>query len=572
MATAENNEKPAVQKRLDAVMAPVSAQIRNAGLFSVIAALVWYAQAVLVADVFAALAAETSGLFDPWIAVPAFLLLGIVRALIGWRAAQLGFEAAQCAMAMEREKLIARESRRSPLSDASASAEIASLAAEKIAALGPYITRYRPAMLRTRMLPLVIVAIAFSISWVAGVILLVTGPLIPVFMILVGLAAREASERQMQEVGTLNTLLTERLRAMTDIRLLDASQRTVAGLARGAEALRAKTMAVLKIAFLSSTVLELFSAIGVALMAVYVGFALLGEISFGAYGTPLTLFEGIFLLLLAPEFYQPIRDLAAAWHDKAAAQAVAGELAVSEAAPVQAIAGTGAVAAPLQTTGPLATHGLCYTTPTGRELQFPDMTIAIGGKGKQGMGEKIALVGDSGSGKSTLLALLAGLAQPTAGAVEIAGQPLHDDVADAWRAGIAWIGQTPHFLNASLRANLLPGAGDKPVADLDHALELAAAGGIVSRLPRGLLTRIGEAGHGVSGGEARRLKIAAAIAAEPKLVLADEPTADLDEETAELVTAGLIGMAERGATVIVATHDMALAEKMDRRIAIGDAP
>ena len=567
MAAAEEKEKPATRARLDAITVPVLSQLRSAGLLSVLAALLWYGQAALVADVFAALAAERPGLVPSWIAISAFLLLGAVRALTGWRAGQLGFEAAQGAMAAEREKLIARESLRSPLSGASASAEVASLAAEKIAALGPYITRYRPAMLRTRILPVVIVAIAFSISWVAGMILLVTGPLIPVFMILVGLAAREASERQMQEVGTLNTLLTERLRAMTDIRLLDASQRTVEGLAQGAEALRAKTMAVLRIAFLSSTVLELFSAIGVALMAVYVGFALLGEISFGAYGTPLTLFEGIFLLLLAPEFYQPIRDLAAAWHDKAAAQAVAGELAAAEAAPARTIAGTGGTSAQLAQPGRLITRGVRYRTPAGGELHFPDLGIAIGGKGP---GEKIAIVGDSGAGKSTLLALLAGLARPSAGAVEIAGRPLDDDTADAWRAGIAWIGQTPHFLNASLRANLLQGVKEEDAADLDHALELAAAGGIVSPLPRGLLTRIGETGHGVSGGEARRLTIAAAIAAKPKLVLADEPTADLDDETAELVTAGLIEMAEGGAAVIVATHDMALAEKMDRRIVIGD--
>ena len=567
MAAAEEKEKPATRARLDAITVPVLSQLRSAGLLSVLAALLWYGQAALVADVFAALAAERPGLVPSWIAISAFLLLGAVRALTGWRAGQLGFEAAQGAMAAEREKLIARESLRSPLSGAGASAEVASLAAEKIAALGPYITRYRPAMLRTRILPLVIVAIAFSISWVAGMILLVTGPLIPVFMILVGLAAREASERQMQEVGTLNTLLTERLRAMTDIRLLDASQRTVEGLAQGAEALRAKTMAVLRIAFLSSTVLELFSAIGVALMAVYVGFALLGEISFGAYGTPLTLFEGIFLLLLAPEFYQPIRDLAAAWHDKAAAQAVAGELAAAEAAPATTIAGTGGTSAQLAQPGRLITRGLRYRTPADGELHFPDLGIAIGGKGP---GEKIAIVGDSGAGKSTLLALLAGLARPSAGAVEIAGRPLDDDTADAWRAGIAWIGQTPHFLNASLRANLLQGVKEEDAADLDHALELAAAGGIVSPLPRGLLTRIGETGHGVSGGEARRLTIAAAIAAKPKLVLADEPTADLDDETAELVTAGLIEMAEGGAAVIVATHDMALAEKMDRRIVIGD--
>jgi ATP-binding cassette subfamily C protein CydD len=202
---------------------------------------------------------------------------------------------------------------------------------DKLPLLRPAILRHRPAALRAAVLPLAYLALALPFSWAVALILAVAGPLIPVFMALVGLAAREASERQMDEIGSLSGLLGERLSALTDIRLLDAAQRMSADFADRAEALRERTMAVLRVAFLSSTVLELFSAIGVAMVAVYVGFALLGEIPFGAWATPLTLSEGIFLLMLAPEFFQPLRDLAAAWHDKAGALAVTRELAEAEA-------------------------------------------------------------------------------------------------------------------------------------------------------------------------------------------------------------------------------------------------
>ncbi|WP_236638449.1 ABC transporter transmembrane domain-containing protein [Mangrovicoccus ximenensis] len=180
--------------------------------------------------------------------------------------------------------------------------------------------------MRVTVVAPVLLVLSLWCSWAVALILAVAGPLIPVFMALVGMAAKEASRKQMAEIGSLNTLLTDRLAMLQDIRLLDAGGRTAEDFGARADGLRERTMAVLRIAFLSSTVLELFSALGVAMVAVYVGFSLLGELGFGAWATPLTLGEGIFVLLLAPSFFQPLRDLAAAWHDQAEAKAVAEEI------------------------------------------------------------------------------------------------------------------------------------------------------------------------------------------------------------------------------------------------------
>jgi ATP-binding cassette subfamily C protein CydD len=264
--------------------------------------------------------------------------------------------------------------------------------------------------------------------------------------------------------------------------------------------------------------------------------------------------------MLAPDFFQPLRDFAAGWHDRAAATAVAGELAALGQSRERLILGTGAAAQRLAGPAQIETRGLAWRSPSGRLLSFPDLSIAPG--------DAVAILGASGAGKSTLLALLAGLAKPEAGRLTVAGLPLGDVTADAWRARLGWVGQAPHFLAATLRANLALGGDRHDEAALARALTLAQAGRVVVGLPRGLATRLGETGGGVSGGEARRLVLARAAFAAPDVLLADEPTADLDAATAAAVTDGLLELGRAGATLILATHDLALARRMDRVIAL----
>ncbi len=528
---------------------------------SVLAALLWLPQAWLVSRFLAALVEGRVPVPGPIVTAVAFIALGALRHLVDVLAGRRAFRIGQGLIARERIALIDEESLASPLvGNGQTSAALATLLAGKLDALLPWASRYRLAAVRVAIIPAVILVVVASMSWLAGTVLLVAGPLIPVFMALIGLAARQASEKQMAATGTLNSTLLEWLNAASDIRLLNAEALTVDRFRQSAETLRSKTMEVLRIAFLSSTVLELFSAIGIALVAVYVGFALLGTFSFGAYETPLTVAEGIFILLLAPDFFQPLRDLAAAWHDKAAALAVVGELAERDREPAPRILGRGARAdSRLAGALTIATRGLRYEAG-GREIAFPDIKIMPG--------ERIAICGPSGAGKTTLIGLLCGLARPSSGRVEIGGKPLDDDRADAWRAMIGFVGQHPHMLNASLRANIALSGERLDRARLDAALAAAAADGVVAALPRGVDTRLGENGSGVSGGEARRLTIARAIYADAKVVFADEPTADLDAATAERVVEALEAIGLQGVTLVVATHDPRLIARFDRVIVL----
>lgn len=533
---------------LRALLAPVQGQLRRAAALSTVAALIWPLQAALVAQ---GLGGLVLGLpVAPWGLAAGFLALGLLRAGLGLLADQRAQAAAEGLLAQIRMRIVGREARRAWDTGFGGAGAVAALAGEKLDLIQPYVMRYAPAQARVAVVPLVILALAFWQSWAVGLVLLVSGPLIPVFMALVGMAARDASARHLDEIGSLNDLLVERLSALADIRLLGASDRVLTDFADQARGLRGRTMAVLRLAFLSSTVLELFAAIGVAMVAVYVGFSLLGQLQFGGWGAPLGPVAGMFLLLLAPEFYQPLRDLAVAWHDRAAAQAVAADLARWEAAETPELPGQGAAAAPLP--GPATIRLAGAMTPGGRAL--PDIAIAAG--------ETVALVGPSGAGKTTLLRLMAGLLPVAGGRVEVAGQPLQDDNADGWRARIGWMPQAPHFLNASLRSNVTLGQGGDP----GPALRAASVADVAAALPQGWNTRLGETGGGLSGGEARRLTLARAIHGAPDVILADEPTADLDAATAAAVTESLLAQAARGATLVVATHDMALAARMGRII------
>lgn len=526
---------------------------RLGAALSVLAALLWPVQAALIAAVLAGLVTGSAPLTPLMAGLGAFALAAL-RAGIDAAAQRRLADHAEAALAEWRGALIAVEAEAAAPSAAGDAGALAALSAEKLEALRPYLLRYRPARLRSMVLPLVILALALWYSWAVALVLFIAGPLIPVFMALVGWAAKEASARQMLEVGTLSDLLVDRLAALAELRLIGAAPAVIDQFHDASESLRSRTMAVLRIAFLSSTVLELFAALGVAMVAVWVGFSLLGVLGWGSWGTPLTPFAGIFLLLLTPDYFQPLRDLAAAWHDRAAAEAVLDELGAwrDETRPVQIGAGTAPEA--LGPTGTIRLSGLAVQRG-GRLICFPDLEIAPGAR--------IGLAGPSGAGKTTLLRVLAGLERPAAGDVFIGETPLTDAVAADWRARLGWMPQAPHFLERSLRHNIGFGAPLRP-----EALEQAQVAEVIAALPQGLNTVLGERGAGLSGGEARRATLARALNGAPDVLLADEPTADLDAATAGVIIDGLLNGAGRGATLIVASHDPALLARMDQVITL----
>jgi len=360
----------------------------------------------------------------------------------------------------------------------------------------------------------------------------------------------------------MNAFLLDRLRGLATIRALDAVADTANDLGERAQSLRRRIMAVLRIAFLSSAVLELFAALGVALVAVYIGFHLLGQLEFGTWRGKLNLGEALFVLLLAPAFFEPLRDLAAAWHDRASGLAAMAQLAALRQPGLQLRGNAldqGSGSRTIAYKPPAVEfEGVDFRHDVNRPavLQSFNLTISAG--------EHVALVGPSGAGKSTILALAAGLLPAQQGRILIDGQPLDDAHAAALRRRVAWISQRPHIFAGSLLRNITLDRNIAPET-LRHALHLAALDELVAR--RGN-TMLAEGGAGMSGGELLRLAIArAAVDPDADLILADEPTAHLDRDTARDITERLFHLAH-GKTLLVATHDPVLAERVERTITL----
>lgn len=530
--------------------------VRRGGLIQVLAGLLWLPQAAMLAFAVQKLA-DGGGVADLVPLAAGVFALGVLRALLDASGARLCYRSARAALTTLRAQATEALARRSPLDpDRMASGTAASVLAEQAEAVIPYLHRFGPARLKVSILPLAILAVVLPLSWVAGLVLLCTLPPIPIFMALIGYRAKAASERHLAEMGDMNGLLLDRLRGLTTIRGYGAVDAVATQVGKAADTLRRRSMAVLRIAFLSSAVLELFAAIGVAMVAVYIGFHLLGALEFGAWGGKLGLGQGLFILLLAPSFFEPMRELSAAWHDRAAGEAA---IAAIDRLAAGRLDLPGALVSPAETGNAqppsIEVENLTFGYGTAHAvLRNLDLSVRPG--------EHFAIMGPSGAGKSTLLALLAGLA-PATGLIRIGGVPMGASTAAELRGRIGWVAQNPHFFAGSLRANVSLGREGCGEAEVAAALDVAALDGFGGAA---LARQLGEGGAGISGGEGLRLSIARA-AADPRvdIILADEPTAHLDAETGAEVAERLVAMAE-GKTLLVVTHDPALAARMDRTL------
>lgn len=533
---------------------------RAAMLLQVAGALLWLPQAGLIAFVIGRLA-DGGGIRDALLPAAGVLVLGVARSAFEAVGARKAFLAARASLSLRRQEAVAALAAGSPLDRARpASGLAASVVTEQAEALVPYLARFRPARFKATVVPLAILCAVAPLSWVAALVLLLAGPLIPVFMALIGWRAKAASEAQLAETGSLNAFLLDRLRGLATIRALDAVDATALRLRANADDLRARTMAVLRIAFLSSAVLELFSALGVAMVAVYVGFHLLDALPFGAWGERLSLSQGLFVLLLAPAFFEPLRELSSVWHDRASGQAALAALDGLSRGGLALVGGAGADGAAAVAKGgavDLRIERLSFGHAASDEAVLDGFNLKVAA------GEHVALLGPSGSGKSTLLALVAGLAPAEGGEIVVGGTRLDPASAASLRRRIAWIGQRPHLFAGTLAGNVALGREGLRADAVAHALRLASLDALAGARPD---ASIGEGGAGLSGGEGLRLALARG-AANPHagLILADEPTAHLDAETAREITERLLAFAA-GRTLLVATHDPVLASRMHRVI------
>lgn len=551
--TAEDGEAASDQQRSRrSQRRPVPSLLKRGAYLQALAALLWLPQAGILAYAIGRLA-DTGFDNSIYYSAAGIFVLGCLRSLLDSAGATKAFDAARLELSRLRTNAVSALAQRSPLDvTRPSSGEAASILAEQAEMVVPYLSRFVPARIRVMLIPFAILAVVLWYSWAAALVLMVAAPLIPIFMALIGWRAKAASEKQLTALGGMNGFLLDRLRGLATIRTFHAVDATANRLRQNAETFRSKTMSVLRIAFLSSAVLELFAAIGVAMVAVYIGFHLLGQLNFGAWGHKLTLAEGLFVLLLSPAFFEPLRDLSAVWHDRASGEASIDALEKLAEHPMPIVGKVGSHA----TTGDAPTvtlHNIDFGYGTGgKVLTAFNLDIAAG--------EHVALLAPSGYGKSTVLALVAGLTAPQTGQIEIGGIGLADDTAEALRSRMSWIGQKPHIFAGSARQNITLGR-QADVETTKAIIDDMALGHVLGVTGNSL---IGENGAGISGGEALRLALSrAAVDLNADIILADEPTAHLDQETAKVIADSLLRLA-KGKTLIVATHDETLARRMDR--------
>lgn len=528
--------------------------LKKGGWLQVLAALIWIPQAAMLAYAVGLIA---DGQFDNriyWLAA-GILLLGVLRSMLDAAGGRMAYRAARQTLTLMRTKALHALSSRSPLDiSRPSSGETASILAEQAEMMVPYLSRFVPIRQKVMVVPFILLCFVLYYSWTSALILLIAAPLIPLFMALIGMRAQKASEEQLVEMGSMNGFLLDRLRGLATIRSFDAVDQTALRLRENAETLRKKTMVVLRIAFLSSAVLELFSALGVAMVAVYIGFHLLGPLNFGAWGDKLVLSEALFVLLLAPAFFEPLRELSNAWHDRASGEAAIDALENLHVhqAPIVGAGHQRNTPSDGQDTS-ITLNAVSYSYQAERKV-LQDFNLAIQA------GEKVAILAPSGMGKSTILALIAGLIKPQSGTVEIGGQVLTDENAAQLRGQMVWVGQKPHIFAGSVRSNISLQREHVDQSHMDAALQVMALSDVSNVMNNHML---GEGGIGLSGGEAVRLALArAAVDPAATIILADEPTAHLDRETADQITTSLLALA-KGKTMLVATHDETLARHMD---------
>ncbi|MEA5078864.1 MAG: thiol reductant ABC exporter subunit CydD [Anaerolineaceae bacterium] len=449
-----------------------------------------------------------------------FLLIILIRVLFtvlnetfaGWMASKIKSNL--------REQLMQKINRLGPAYlRTQRSGELVTTALQGLDALDAYFSQYLPQVLLSAMLPLTILVVVFPLDVLTGVVFLVTAPLIPFFMALVGRTSEEQTKKQWSALARMGADFLDTLQGLTTLKTLGRSQDRASHLESVSDRYRMATMNVLRITFLSALVLELLATISTAVVAVEIGLRLLyGKIIFE---------QAFFILLIAPEFYLPMRNLGMRYHAGMTGVTAAGKifslLDLPEPPTVEVASRPSALpdlSLPFQLQ--LEQVSFQYENRSGQSLEGIDLTFTAG--------KHYALIGRSGAGKSTLMQLLMRYLLPTQGRILLNGQDIQSWPVELWRGQIAWVPQKPMLFNTSLLENIR--LQDETISEerVWQAVRLAALEPLVQQFPRGLHTPLGEWGSRLSGGEGQRVALARAFLKNAPLVLMDEPTAHLDPE------------------------------------------
>ena len=513
-------------------------------------------QAWLLARVVSEVIIEHRHLADVWAYLAAMLPIFALRFVLMRASENVAFEAAAQVRRDLRGRLYDHLQALGPLwLNRQSSGDLANSIVVGIDALEAYYARYLPSMSLTALVPLSILVFVLPQDWVSALVLLVTAPLIPIFMILVGKGTETMNQQQWQLLARMSARFLDSLQGLTTLKLFGVSRHEAEVVAVLTEDYRIGTMKVLRVAFLSSVVLEFLSTISIAMVAVFIGFRLFyGEMQF---------FNGFFVLLLAPEFYLPLRNMGTFYHARmeaiGAAQGLLKLLDTPIAPHAQPSGGTLKLAAAQDVR-------IRFEAVTVRYAD--DLAPALDGLSFSAPARGLtALVGASGAGKSTALHALMALVQPVQGRILINDTPLSDLDPDDWLQHVAWVPQRPHVFEGTVRDNIALGQATASHAAVERAARAAQAHDFIAALPQGYDTPLGERGMGLSGGQVQRLALARALLKPAPLVLLDEATAQLDAHTQAQVGEVILELA-RQRCVILAAHRLSTVLRADHVVVL----
>jgi len=512
------------------------------------------------------------------------LVVVAVRALVTWASRRAAFSCASEVKQSLRADLVSRLEEMGPVALAGLRAgELATTAVDGVEAVDGYFSKYLPQRAVASLLPLSILAVVLPLDWISGVILVATAVFLPLTMIVIGEEAHERNRRLWGRLSRMSAHFLDALRGLSTLKMFGAERREVEVVASTSDAYRKASMEVMRIAFLSSFMLELISTVSIAIVAVVSGLRMLaGSLPFA---------PGYFILLAAPEYFLSLRTLGTYYHTRMEAVSAAERLfeLLSDGARSGGASAVARDAAPTAATAPAApgallgaaaaarTEARVARPATGsrpppvamRDLRFsyPGRPVLSGATLAIAPGEHVALVGPSGTGKSTILHLLLGFIRADSGSITVQDRPLEELDRAEWLARIAWLPQRPTLFHGTIAENIAIGRIGASPEEIRAAARKAYADEFIERLPRGYRSPVGELGEGLSGGQIQRVALARLFLRDPALVLLDEPTAHLDLESERLVGAGIAALTQDRSLIYV-THRLDGALGFDRLVAL----
>jgi thiol reductant ABC exporter CydD subunit len=476
------------------------------------------------------------------------------RGVLAWGFELAGRRAAASVLSELRLAVVEQRLRGDPAAlDGVESGEVAASAVQGVEGLEAYFARYLPQLVLAVVVPVAVLVWVAAIDLVSAAVMLVTLPVVPVFMWLIGRYTEERTRDRWHALSALSGHFLDVVRGQPTLQAFNRSRAQADVLADVGERYRLTTMSTLRVGFLSGSVLELAATVGVALVAVTVGVRLDG----GSLG----LQAGLTVLVLAPELYFPLRQLGAQFHASADGLAVAERMLDLLEQPA-AVGDGGRLVPPSARDAAVRLESVSFAYPSRPEPVLDRFELELL------PGETVALVGPSGAGKSTVARLLLRLAEPASGRVSVGGVDLAECRTDLWRRLVAWVPQHPTIFRGTVAENIRLGderASDRAVRD---AAALAGAARFVQGLPSGYDTPVGDGGRPLSAGERRRIALARAFLRDAPLVILDEPTADLDRVSADVV-AEAVERLRSGRTVLLIAHRPELVAHADRIVLLG---